>query len=58
MSTLAVIGVVGALLASALHVAFWWLESIRFRRQGFYERSERAPSSLLEWPSGVSSREA
>jgi putative membrane protein len=32
MSTVVIIGVVGALLASALHVAFFVVESLRFRR--------------------------
>jgi putative membrane protein len=31
MSTVAILGVVGALLASALHVAFFVVESLRFR---------------------------
>ncbi|MCB0878394.1 MAG: DUF1304 domain-containing protein [Thermoleophilia bacterium] len=38
MSTLALIGVAGAVAASALHVAFWWLESITFRRPAVWSR--------------------
>jgi putative membrane protein len=38
MSTIAIIGVFGAVLASALHVAFFVLESLRFRRPGVWRR--------------------
>ena len=38
MSTLAAIGAAGAICASALHVAFWWVESIRFRHPAVWRR--------------------
>ncbi len=38
MSTLALVAVIGAILASALHVAFWVLESLRFREPGVWRR--------------------